>query len=188
MRDRLDALESLPITTPRPRPLRWPPVAHPTFRRFALLTAGDHWAGLPACFVVNTWGVSPPLITVRGATAALTRRTTMRKAFLGPWHPMVEKLWLYSLADAQANTDVAVHLSTLVVNHHHTDVTPSQANLSEFTRRLHGDFSEALNKLLSDERYDTRPSTGTSTRSSTTWTGSLTTAGRSSATPAMADP
>jgi len=45
-------------------------------------------------------GLSPPRITVRGATTALTRRTTIRKAFFGPWHPMVEKLWLYSLDDA----------------------------------------------------------------------------------------
>ena len=67
---------------------------------------------------------------------------------------MVENLWLYSLADAQAHTDVAVHLSTLVVNHHHTDVTPSSDNLGEFTRRFHGDFSGSLNKLLADERYD----------------------------------
>jgi hypothetical protein len=44
--------------------------------------------------------VTEPRIVVSGATTALVRRTTMRKAFLAPWDPMVEDLWLYSLAYA----------------------------------------------------------------------------------------
>jgi hypothetical protein len=91
---------------------------------------------------------------VSGATTAITRRTNMRKAFLAPWHPLVRDIWLYSIALAQHATDVAVHLGSLVVTHHHVDVTPSKDNLPEFTRRLHHDMSCALNTLLSNERYD----------------------------------
>ena len=94
-------------------------------------------------------------ISVRGATTALTRRTNLRKAFLAPWHPMVSAIWLYALAWAQRETGVAVHHSTLVINHHHTNVTPSDDDgLSEFTRHLHHDMSCALNTLLANERYD----------------------------------
>ena len=85
---------------------------------------------------------------------AITRRTTMRKAFLGPWHPLVEQCWLYALADAQRQTGVAVHHSTLVLSHHHTDVTPCEENLPEFLRRFHRDLSCSLHELLAEEGYD----------------------------------
>ncbi len=91
---------------------------------------------------------------VPGATVALTRRTTLRKSFLAPWHPLVDQLWLYSLADAQRVHDVAVHQSVLVLNHHHTSVTASRANLPEFTQRVHRDFSCAVHTLLCEQRYD----------------------------------
>ena len=77
--------------------------------------------------------------------------TTLRKAFLAPWHPLVSQCWLYALAWAQRQTGVAVHHSTLVVNHHHTDVTPSSDNLPEFTWWLHRDMSCALHELLCEE-------------------------------------
>jgi hypothetical protein len=67
---------------------------------------------------------------------------------------MVEACWLYSLADAQRHTDVAVHHSVLNLTHHHTNATPSQANFPDFTRRYHRDLSCSLNTLLSAERYD----------------------------------
>jgi len=98
--------------------------------------------------------VPAPSIVVSGATTALVRRTTLRKAFLAPWHPLVSDCWLYSLAYAQLKTDVAVHYSTLVINHHHTDVTPSHANLPEFTQLFHRDLSCALHALLCREGYD----------------------------------
>ncbi|MGF1469038.1 MAG: hypothetical protein ACFCGT_23175 [Sandaracinaceae bacterium] len=98
--------------------------------------------------------VGHPNIVVRGATTVITRRTTLRKAFLGPWDPTVAAIWLYALADAQRHTGVAVHLSTLVPNHHHTIVTGTEANLPEFTRRLHRDVSCALHVLLAEHRYD----------------------------------
>ena len=99
--------------------------------------------------------MSPPGIYVRGATTALTRRTTMRKAFLAPWDPMVEHLTLWFLAKAQAQTGTAIHASHWVINHHHTDVTPSyDGGLADFTRVLHGELSAALNTLLADRRYD----------------------------------
>ncbi len=98
--------------------------------------------------------MSAPLIVVPGATTAITRRTTLRKAFLAPWHPLVADCWLYSLADAQRETDVEVHFSTLNITHHHTDVTPTRDNLPEFTRRFHRDLSCSLHTLLCQERYD----------------------------------
>jgi hypothetical protein len=104
--------------------------------------------------VNRTPAVTAPRIVVPGATTAITRRTTLRKAFLGPWHPLVSDCWLYALADAQRHTEVAVHHSTLVVNHHHTSVTPTHANLPEFVRRFHRDFSCALHALLCAHRYD----------------------------------
>jgi hypothetical protein len=42
---------------------------------------------------------------------------------LAPWHPLVERIWWYTLAWAQHRTGLAVHQSTLVMNHHHTEVT-----------------------------------------------------------------
>jgi hypothetical protein len=98
--------------------------------------------------------VTAPRIIVSGATTALTRRTTLRKAFLAPFHPLVEQCWLYALADAQQLTDVAVHHSVLMVSHHHTSVTPSSDNLSVFVRHFHRELSCALNTLLCAERYD----------------------------------
>ncbi|HEX5099281.1 MAG TPA: hypothetical protein VFV94_07260 [Polyangiaceae bacterium] len=93
-------------------------------------------------------------IIVSGATTALTRRTNLRKAFVAPWDPLVSQCWLYSLAYAQQETGVAVHCSTLVLNHHHTDVTPSSDNLPDFTRLLHREMSCALHALLCERRYD----------------------------------
>jgi hypothetical protein len=98
--------------------------------------------------------VSPPRIVVPGATTALVRRTVLRKAFLAPWDPEVEQVWLFSLADAQQATDVEVHYSGLNISHHHTDVTPRFDNLPEFTRRFHRDMSCGLHDLLCKRRYD----------------------------------
>jgi len=95
-----------------------------------------------------------PSIVVPGATTALVRRTTLRKAFLAPWNELVSDCWLYSLAYAQLKTDVAVHYSTLVINHHHTDVTPSRANLPEFTQLFHRDLSCSVQQLLAYAGFD----------------------------------
>jgi len=84
----------------------------------------------------------------------MTRRTTLRKAFLAPWHPLVKDVWLYSLAHAQREKSVAVHHGTLVVNHEHLTVTPEQDNLPQFTELLHREVSKGLNTLLARERYD----------------------------------
>jgi hypothetical protein len=85
---------------------------------------------------------------------ALTRRTTMRKAFLAPWHPLVENIRLWFLAAAQVKTGVAIHASHDVVTYHHTRVTTSDDNLPDFLRILHGETSKALNTLLGHEGYD----------------------------------
>jgi len=98
--------------------------------------------------------MTAPRIIVPGATIALTRRTTLRKAFLSPWHPLVKDVWLYSLAHAQHERSVAVHHGTLVINHEHLMVTPEHDNLPQFTELLHREVSKGLNTLLTQERYD----------------------------------
>jgi putative transposase len=85
---------------------------------------------------------------------ALTRRTVLRKAFLAPWDPLVQQVFLYALADAQAATGVDIHHAVTCVSHYHAIVTPSRANLPEFTRRFHVDVSKGLHELLCRERYD----------------------------------
>ena len=56
--------------------------------------------------------------------------------------------------DAQRVSGVELHHSTIVVNHHHTDFTPTKDNVPEFTRRFHRDVSCGVNQLLIHERYD----------------------------------
>ena len=84
----------------------------------------------------------------------MTRRTVLRKAFLGPWDPLVDQAILYSMADAQRATGVAIHGSVRVVSHMHTSGTPSEDNLPDFTRRFHRDVSCALHTLLCARKYD----------------------------------
>jgi len=91
---------------------------------------------------------------VAGPTTAITRRTTLRKAILAPCHELVGDCFLYSLADAQQETDVEVHHSARVITHHHTGVTPTRDNLPEFLRRFHRDVSCSLHHLLCESGYD----------------------------------
>ena len=98
--------------------------------------------------------MTAPRIIVPGATTAITRRATMRKAFLAPWHPGVGQAWLYALALAQKRTDVAVHHGVPVITHHHLTVTPERDNLPLFAQIFHHELSCALNTLLARERYD----------------------------------
>jgi putative transposase len=98
--------------------------------------------------------MTSPRIVVPGATVAITRRTTLRKAFLAPWHPGVAQASLYALADAQRHTDVAIHHFIDVITHHHVTGTGTRANVPEFIGRYHHAKSCALNTLLARERYD----------------------------------
>jgi putative transposase len=98
--------------------------------------------------------VSSTRIVVPGATTAITRRATLRKAFLAPWHAMVEQSWLYALADAQRVLGFQVHHGVRVVSHHHLSITLGADNLGEVLRRFHHDVSCAINTLLAHERYD----------------------------------
>jgi hypothetical protein len=98
--------------------------------------------------------VTAPRIIVPGATTAITRRTTLRKAFLAPWHPGVKQAWLYAMALAQSHTRVAVHHGTLVINHHHVTATPEDDQLPLFLQIFHHELSCAINTLLARERYD----------------------------------
>jgi len=84
----------------------------------------------------------------------MTRRTVLRKAFIGPWDPLVDQAILYAMADAQRATGVAIHDSVRVVSHMHTNGTPSEDNLPDFTRRFHRDVSCALHTLLCARKYD----------------------------------
>ena len=102
--------------------------------------------------------MTAPSIVVPGATAALCRRTNFRKRFLAPWHEDVMGIWPYSLALAQQKTNVAIHQTILVLEHHHTEVTSTEANLPNFKRILHGESSKALNALMARERHDRPPS------------------------------
>jgi len=101
-----------------------------------------------------TVAMTAPRIIVPGATIAMTRRTTLRKAFLSPWHPLVKDVWLYSLAHAQREKSVAVHHGALVINHEHLTVTSEHDNLPQFAELLHREVSKGLNTLLTRERYD----------------------------------
>ena len=98
--------------------------------------------------------MTAPRTVVRGATLAISRRTTCRKAALGDWHENVGRAFLYSLADAQRRTGIEVHSAVRVVTHHHTQVTLTDRNLNEFLRWFHGDMASAMNALLSREGYD----------------------------------
>jgi putative transposase len=98
--------------------------------------------------------MTSPRIVVGGATVAITRRTTLRKAFLAPWHPGVAQASLYALADAQRHTGIAIHHFIDVITHHHVSGTDTRANLPEFIGRYHHTKSCALNTLLARERYD----------------------------------
>ncbi len=91
---------------------------------------------------------------MRGATTALTRRTVLRKAFLAPWHPLVQQCWLYAMALAQKKYDVALHHALLIITHYHLSATPASDNLPAFVRFVHREMSCALNTLLAHERYD----------------------------------
>jgi len=99
-------------------------------------------------------GVTAQRIIVAGATTSVTRRCTLRKAFLAPWDERVVDARLYAMAYAQRQTGVAIHHSVDVITHSHTNVTPSQSNLPEFVRQMNHDTSCALNTLLAMERYD----------------------------------
>jgi len=85
---------------------------------------------------------------------AISRRATLRKAFLAPWDPRVEQAWLYALADAQRVHGIAVHHGVRCVNHHHVEVTARGDGLPAFVHRFHRDVSCAVNVLLAMERYD----------------------------------
>lgn len=96
-----------------------------------------------------------PRPVVAGGTYALTKRTTFRKAFLAPWHPLVMQIWLWVLAGAQRKYSVAIHHTTLNVTHQHSTITtPNEANLPNFTEYVHREMSKALNVLLAELRYE----------------------------------
>ena len=93
-------------------------------------------------------------MVVRGATTALTRRTAFRKLLWTPSHPMVTQGYLFALGMAQAKTGTLVHHGTLMPNHAHVTVTPTEENLPAFTRRLNRESSCFLKAYLAEAGYE----------------------------------
>ena len=117
----------------------------------------------------------PRLIT-ENACVAITRRTTLRKAFLAPWAGSsryvvsgadglkrksgaprwdeVGQIFAYAAALAQRATKIDWHQLVLNVTHHHSQATPRDRELAEATRILHRTTSCALNWLLRERGFD----------------------------------
>ncbi|MBX3247786.1 MAG: hypothetical protein KF901_11455 [Myxococcales bacterium] len=95
-----------------------------------------------------------PRFVTRGAMVGITRRATLRKAFLAPWHELVGQTWAYLLAYAQQQTGVELHHASLVANHQHMGATANDYLLDLATWYLHRDFACVLNNLLEAEGYD----------------------------------
>ena len=93
-------------------------------------------------------------IVVKGATTALTRRTSHRKLLATPSSPMVTQGYLFALGMAQVKTGMLVHHGTLMPNHTHVAVTPTDANLPEFVRRLNRESSCFLKAYLRERGYE----------------------------------
>ncbi len=91
---------------------------------------------------------------IEGATEALVRRTSFRKAGLAPWDPRVQQTWLYTLAGAAEATRMDVNHTVLVVNHQHTMVTTRDVPMPSFLSRLHQPMSRAMNALLKRCGFD----------------------------------
>lgn len=102
----------------------------------------------------STSYVTAPRPAIPFATEALTRRTNFRKAALGHWDPRVQQGWLYNLGYAAQQLDFDVHQTNLVVNHHHTSITPHLANIAAIEHQLHQPMSCFVNKLLQKRGFD----------------------------------
>lgn len=91
---------------------------------------------------------------IEGAVTALTRRTSFRKAMLGPWDPRVSQIWFYSFGLAAEREDVNPHHTNLVLSHQHSTVTARKKNLPRFNHATHVKTSKALNHLLNRRGID----------------------------------
>jgi len=127
--------------------------------------------------------VHPRLIT-ENACVAITRRTTLRKAFLFPWagsgHALesgaaaawsrggststgdeerprwdqVGQIFAYAAGLAQRATKIDWHQLVLVGTHHHSQATPRDRELAETTRILHRTTACAINAELRKKGFD----------------------------------
>ena len=121
----------------------------------------------------------PRLIT-ENACVALTRRTTLRKAFLFPWAgaggalesgaaaawargasteerprwDQVGQIFAYAAGLAQRATQIDWHQLVLVGTHHHSQATPRDRELAEATRILHRTTACAFNAELRKKKFD----------------------------------
>jgi hypothetical protein len=96
--------------------------------------------------------MTSPRMIVSGATTAITRRTTLHKAFLSPWDPLVKQCWLYALADAQRQTGMAIHHGNLVINHERTIATMRHAACSTRGRAIASGFATPAQAVGSFDR------------------------------------
>ena len=118
-----------------------------------------------------------PRPITENACVALTRRTSLRKAFVAPWAGSsrdavsgadalrrgasgasrwdeVGQIFAYAAAMAQRATKIDWHQLVLNVTHHHSQATPRDRELAEATRILHRTTACALNGLLRKRGFD----------------------------------
>ena len=101
--------------------------------------------------------MSDPAVQVANAQVAITRRCTHRKLLWTPSEPWIQEGFLYLWAWAAHQLKVRIHGVALEPNHYHGDVTPTQANLPQFTQRAHRDTALFLMDALEELGYDRPP-------------------------------
>ena len=136
---------------------RRPPAVRRRFRRSAPVTLRDHVVRDRDGACTGPSLVTKARIVVPGQTLAVTRRTTLRKLLWTPSAPIVAQGFLYALAEAQQRYDVEVHHVSLMPTHHHTTITPREANAPAFYRMLHRESGRFLQELLLELGYDAPP-------------------------------
>lgn len=90
----------------------------------------------------------PPRIIAAGATEALTRCCAFRKFLWTPSAPEIHDGFLYLYGWAARQCGVRLHGISLLPNHYHSNVTPTRANLPEFTQLAHRSTACFLQEAL----------------------------------------
>ncbi|RZO59856.1 MAG: hypothetical protein EVA89_14285 [Sandaracinaceae bacterium] len=101
--------------------------------------------------------MSAPAVQVAKAPVAITRRCTHRKLLWTPSEPWIQEGFFYLWALAAMRLGVRIHGLALEPNHYHGEVTPTEANLPEFTQRAHRDTALFLQAALEELGYDPPP-------------------------------
>ncbi|RLB55356.1 MAG: hypothetical protein DRJ42_06485 [Deltaproteobacteria bacterium] len=93
-------------------------------------------------------------IIAPGGTYAITRRWRCRKLFLTPLSEVIHDGMLYILGQAQVKCRVRPHHEVILPNHGHRCVTPTEANLPEFTEYFFGETSKFIKVALAEHGFD----------------------------------